>query len=97
MHERFERWIEERLRKIQASCQKQKQKPVTIAARVGRLLGRNTRESALFDMQVEADAGGCARLRWSKLEAWREWARLSEGCYVLRSNVTDWNSYVFFG
>jgi len=24
-------------------------------------------------------------------EAWREWARLSEGCYVLRSNVTDWS------
>jgi len=27
----------------------------------------------------------------SKVEAWREWARLSEGCYVLRSNVTDWS------
>jgi len=40
---------------------------------------------------VEADAGGFARLRWSKVEAWREWARLSEGCYVLRSNVTDWS------
>ena len=25
-------------------------------------------------------------------EAWREWARLSEGCYVLRSNVRDWSS-----
>jgi len=26
------------------------------------------------------------------MDRWREWARLSEGCYVLRSNVTDWNS-----
>jgi hypothetical protein len=91
MHERFEKRIEEGLGKIQTSCQKKKQKPVTIATRVGRLLGRNTRAAALFDVQVEADAGGFARLRWSKLETWREWARLSEGCYVLRSNVTDWS------
>jgi len=37
----------------------------------------------------------CRRLREVPLEGmdrWREWARLSEGCYVLRSNVTDWNS-----
>lgn len=91
MHERFEQRIEEGLAKIQASCQKKKQKPVSIATRVGRLLGRNTRAAALFDVQVEADVGGFARLRWSKLETWREWARLSEGCYVLRSNVTDWS------
>jgi hypothetical protein len=91
MHERFEKRIEEGLGKIQTSCQKKKQKPVTIATRVGRLLGRNTRAAALFDVKVEADAGGFARLRWSKVEAWREWARLSEGCYMLRSNVTDWS------
>ncbi len=92
MHERFEKRIEEGLEKIHASCEKKKHKPVTIATRVGRLLGKNTRASALFDVQVEADAGGSARIRWSKLEAWREWARLSEGCYVLRSNVTDWSA-----
>ncbi|MGH9555788.1 MAG: IS1634 family transposase [Terriglobales bacterium] len=91
MHERFEKRIEEGLGKIQTSCQKKKQKLVTIATRVGRLLGRNTRAAALFDVRVEEDAGGFARLRWSKREAWREWARLSEGCYVLRSNVTDWS------
>jgi transposase len=91
MHERFEKRIEEGLGKIQASCQKKKQKPLTIATRVGRLLGRNTRGAALFDVQVEADAAGVARLRWSKVDAWREWARLSEGCYVLRSNVTGWS------
>jgi transposase len=91
MHERFEQRLEEGLRKIQASCEKKKQQPVTIATRVGRLLGRNTRVTALFDVKVETDAGGFARLRWSKVEAWREWARLSEGCYVLRSNVTDWS------
>jgi transposase len=91
MHERFEKRIEEGLQKIQTSCQKKKQKPLAIATRVGRLLGRNTRAAALFDVQVEVDSAGFARLRWSKEDAWREWARLSEGCYVLRSNVTDWS------
>ncbi len=40
---------------------------------------------------MEADSGGFARLRWSKVGAWQEWALLSEDCYVLRSNVTDWS------
>jgi len=44
------------------------------------LLGGNTRAAALFDVRVEADASGFAQLRSSKLEAWREWARSSEGC-----------------
>jgi len=91
MHARFEKRIEDGLGKIQTSCLKKKQNPMTIATRVGRLLGRNTRAAALFDVKVETDAAGFAVLRWSKVEAWREWARLSEGCYVLRSNVTDWS------
>ncbi|TFG43099.1 MAG: IS1634 family transposase [Syntrophobacterales bacterium] len=90
MHERFEKRIEAGLEQIAASCRKRKQKPVAVATRVGRLLGRNTRAAGLFDVRVEEDAAGAAELRWSKSAAWRDWARLSEGCYVLRSNVTDW-------
>jgi len=90
MHERFEKRIEEGLEKIAASCRKRKQKAVAVATRVGRLLGRNTRAAALFDVEVEEDTAGAAQLRWKKSAAWRDWARLSEGCYVLRSNVTDW-------
>jgi len=90
MHERFEKRIEEGLRKIEAGCKKRKQKAGVIERRVGRLLGRNTRAAALFQVTVEEDADGAARLRWSKSETWRKWAHLSEGCYLLRSNVTDW-------
>jgi len=57
---------------------------------VGRLLGSNTRAAALFQVQVDADSQGAAHLRWTKSEAWRDWAQLSEGCYLLRSNVVDW-------
>ncbi|HME57339.1 MAG TPA: IS1634 family transposase, partial [Terracidiphilus sp.] len=90
MHDRFEKRIEEGLRKIEAACKRSRQNPLKIAQRVGRLLGSNTRAAGLFQVQVEADGNGAACLRWSRSEQWRDWARLSEGCYLLRSNVLDW-------
>jgi transposase len=90
IRKRFEQRIEAGLQKMAESCRKRKQRPTVIATRVGRLLGRNTRAAALFEVHVESDAAGFARLHWSRSEARDEWARLSEGCYVLRSNVTDW-------
>jgi transposase len=89
MHARFERRIEEGLEKIAASCRRSRQKPLVIAERIGKLMGQNTRAAGLFQVHIQ-DIGGCAHIEWSKLESWREWARLSEGCYMLRSNVTDW-------
>jgi transposase len=90
MHERFERRIEEGLQRIAASCQKKCYRPVTIAERVGRLLGQNSRASRMFDVEVREGANGGAELVWKKDEAWRDWSTLSEGCYLLRSNVLDW-------
>ena len=90
MHERFEKRIEEGLEKIVASCRKRKQLPATVGQRVGRLLGKNSRAAAAFEIQIDSDADGFAKFRWKRIARWREWARLSEGCYVLRSNVTDW-------
>jgi transposase len=90
MHERFEKRIEEGLAKIAASCRKRRQKSGSVERRVGRLLERNSRAARLFDVQVEVDSLGFTQLRWNKVESWREWARRSEGCYLLRSNVTDW-------
>ena len=90
MHQRFEERIEEGLKKIANSCGKKRQTPVKIAERVGRLLGQNTRAAKLFEVSVTQDEAGGAQLKWSKVEAWRNWARLSEGCYLLRSNVVHW-------
>lgn len=80
------------MQKIAESCRKRRQKPVAIAQRVGRLLGRNSRAAGLFEVRIEATADGSARFEWQKVESWRDWARLSEGCYLLRSNVTDWSA-----
>ena len=91
MHTRFEKRIEEGLAKIVAACVKHRQDVAVISRRVGRLLGQNTRAAGLFDIQVRADEKGAARIEWKKVETWRAWAQLSEGSYVLRSNVSGWS------
>jgi transposase len=91
MHERFEKRIEEGLRRIETGCQKQSLNPLLVAQRVGRLLGQNSRAAGLFQTEVQTAAGGRASLAWKKVEKWREWAALSEGCYLLRSNVAEWS------
>lgn len=90
MHQRFAQRIEEGLKQIEASCQGRKYKVVTIAKRLGKLLGRNSRAAGLFETDVVKGPDGGARLVWRKVPAWRRWAELSEGCYLLRSNVNDW-------
>ncbi len=91
MHTRFEKRIEEGLTKIAAGCGKRRQPVAVIERRVGRLLGQNTRAAGLFDVQVRADRQSHAQITWKKIETWRAWAELSEGSYVLRSNVADWS------
>ena len=91
MHQRFERRIEEGLTKIAAACARSRQHLGPIERRVGRLLGQNTRAAGLFDIQIRADENGAAQITWKKVDAWRAWARLSEGAYVLRTNVRDWS------
>jgi len=90
MHERFEKRIEEGLTKITHGCELRKQNPITVAARIGKLMGRNTRAAGCFEFEVTGDKKVGARVTWTKKPEWREWASLSEGCYLLRSNVTDW-------
>ncbi len=74
-----------------ARCQKQKRDPMKVEREVGRLLGKNTRAAKLFDVKVSKADDGAACLEWSKIEATRDWATLSSGCYLLRTNVSDWS------
>lgn len=96
IHQRFEQRIEVGLQRIEVSCNKRKHKPIAIAKRLGKLLGRNSRAAGLFKTDVLEDTHGRARLVWEKVESWRDWAQLSEGCYLLRSNVTDWTGEVLW-
>jgi transposase len=91
MHARFEKRIEDGLAKIAAACAKRRHEVGNIERRVGRLLGQNTRAAGLFDIQIRADESGAAQITWKKVDTWRAWAQLSEGAYVLRTNVSGWN------
>jgi hypothetical protein len=50
-----------------------------------------TRGRRLFDIQIHAAENGVAQIAWKKVEKWRAWAQLSEGAYVLRTNVSGWS------
>lgn len=91
MVRRVEQRIEERLTRMASRCERQKRDPLKVAQEVGRVLGQNTRAARLFEVQVETDDDGRARLKWRKLPDKRDWATLSAGCYLLRSNVHDWS------
>jgi transposase len=90
MRERFVTRIETGLAKIQAACARQRCDVGKIERRVGRLLGKNTRAAGLFQVVVERRPDGGATLRWSRQTTAEAWAQSSQGCYVLRSNVADW-------
>jgi transposase len=91
MHERFEKRIEEGLTRIVNACARQRLDAVKVSHRVGKLLGQNTRAAGAFKTQIITDGQGRALLTWEKIESWQNWARLSEGCYLLRSNVRHWS------
>jgi transposase len=92
IHDRFEKRIENGLNKLVESCRKKKQKLGVIERRVGRLLEGNSRAAGLFRIEVVERTSGRVDVIWEKKEEWRTWAELSEGCYMLRSNITNWDA-----
>lgn len=98
MHDRFEKRIEEGLLSLERRLDKAQKKPnrSQVERQIGRLLGRNSRAAGLFDIKVsEVERHGTAgflKVSWTKKNAWREWASLSEGCYLLRTNLVDWTA-----
>jgi transposase len=87
---RFEQKIEDRLRAMATRCQNQRRDVQKVEREVGRMLGQNTRAARLFEVKVERREDGGALLQWKKIEGVRDWAALSAGCYLLRTNVLDW-------
>jgi transposase len=90
MRERFVSRIEVGLAKVRATCERQRCDVGKIERRVGRLLGKNTRAAGLFQVVVERQADGRALVSWSRQRPAESWAEASQGCYVLRSNVAEW-------
>ena len=91
IHALFASKIEVGLTKIAQSCEKRKLKVGVVERRIGRLLGKNTRAEHLFEVETETREDGGTRVVWKKREDVLDWSELSEGCYMLRTNVNDWS------
>lgn len=61
---------------------------------VGRLLERNARAAGRYLIEFVPDptVRAALRLEWTARPEWDDWARWSEGCYVLRTNIADWSA-----
>ena len=104
IHQRFVQRIEEGLRNIEKDLRhaRWQRDRGALERRIGRLLGRNSHAAGCFAVEVVEDWRCAAgyRLQWSKQEAWLAWSALSEGCYLLRTNLTEasaqqlWQTYM---
>ena len=94
MHDKFSRRIEQALERLSARLARAK-KPLDAARvnrQIGRILQQNQRAAARFTIVLEPD--GCPagfRLRVDHDASFDDWAALSEGAYLLRSNIGDWS------
>jgi transposase len=94
MHEKFAARIEVGLERLGRRLGRLK-KPEDrgkVERQLGRLLQRNTRAAARYRIEVKEDGTvPCGLvLSWSKKPEWEEWAARTEGCYVLRTNISNW-------
>ena len=89
--DRFVSGLEQELEKLAKSCAKQRLKVKDVERRIGRILAKHTRAESLFTIETAARADGGADVKWSKKEGARAWSELSQGCYMLRTNVNGWS------
>ena len=94
MHDKFSGRIEAALERLAARIARSKKRldPAPLNRQIGRILQQNQRAAARFAVALEPD--GCPaglRLRVVCNTAFDDWAALSEGAYLLRSNIADWS------
>jgi transposase len=105
MHERFIGRLEAGLQKLATAAEKGRLRDASIAhQRLGRLKERYWRAAGAFEVQVTPIPKPADKARlsitWTPNERWQEWAGLSEGCYLLRTNLTEtdpavlWKRYI---
>jgi transposase len=94
MHDKFSARIEAALERLSARIARSKKRldPAPLNRQIGRILQQNQRAAARFAIALEPD--GCPaglRLVVSCNASFDDWAALSEGAYLLRSNIADWS------
>jgi transposase len=96
MHARFAQRIEQGLDKLGRRLEHARQAldRGKLERQIGRVLERNARAAGryLIDLVEDPSRPAGVRLKWSARPDWDDWARHSEGCYLLRTNITDWDA-----
>ena len=94
MHERFSKRIEAGLERLSRRLARARKRPnrTQVDRQIGRLFGANTRAAGKYRVQVSDDPErpGHLRVHWTCQQAWSQWAALSEGVYLLRTNLVGW-------
>jgi len=94
MHEKFSKRIEEGLESLSRRIEKSKTvlEPGELERQIGRLLEKNSRAAARYRVILSENTRAAAKLKleWHTRSEWEDWATLSEGTYILRSNIQQW-------
>jgi transposase len=93
MHDRFSRRIETALERLATRVARSKRRldPALVNRQIGRILQRSQRAAARFAIELAPhDCPAGFRLQVTCNTSFDDWAALSEGAYLLRSNITDW-------
>jgi transposase len=94
MHDKFSQRIEAALDRLAARIARSKKRldPATVNRQIGRILQQNQRAAARFAVELAPDSCPAGfRLHVAYNASFDDWAALSEGAYLLRSNITDWS------
>jgi transposase len=94
MHDKFSRRIEAALDRLAARIARSKKRlnPATVNRQIGRILQQNQRAAARFAITLEPrDCPAGFGLSVAYNASFDAWATLSEGAYLLRSNIGDWS------
>lgn len=94
MHEKFSRRIEAALGRLASRIARSTKRidRTQVNRQIGRILQQNQRAAARFAVRLEDDDSPAGfRLLVGCNGAFDDWAVLSEGVYLLRSNIAEWS------
>jgi transposase len=94
MHDKFSQRIETALYRLAARIARAKKRldPAKVNRQIGRILQQNQRSAARFAVTLEPDGSPAGfSLVVACNTSFDDWAAISEGVYLLRSNITEWS------
>lgn len=91
--ERYIKNIEAGLEQLKMACREGRYRKLSVVERrIGKLLQRNTRAAGLYEIQVIQDEQNHLLINYQQHRERIDWNQLTQGCYLLRSNIRNWGA-----